>query len=807
MADSYPDFDGPGTFEFGDFLTLAVPPGLGFLLPHAHPPVQFGETSSAVIQPPPGTQSASAGTSMAAVARPPPPAVPRPETPLKPKASSKKAAKDGVASGSADAKKNIKELAVESGLSKDIAAQASSAPKGKAVLQEEDFPALDSVKHASPPKVTPALPSKLVGSTKGSQGKKSIADSPAKTGKKTSISVDKRPVAVTLDIAAATKTMAKPKAVGVSSDASKAADAAPAPASSSSTQAPKSVPSPALPTPTPSTANFSSPLTRTAPKTLRLVQTPKTELPPNIPPSAVSSIRAAAISAAARPGTPASEVISDSASVISASVSVSRTSSPPPSRIGTAALRTTTKSQQRKQRNKASKEATAAIIAESKPVEQEVEVGPILGRKKKQKKEKKEKAPSSEASRPATPAESAPKAEPSESQKGDADNDKTEHADEKAVQKGKSAKNQTWTESSAKAKDQKGKDVKNSPLKSPQPINTSIRLNESTKTMVLTPSYVHPTPEVRQDAVYDENAVGQIPSLAEILQSLIEEGELPDPDDINLFKSVQNYRTDWERSGPASLPPTVKSVVTKDDEAELNAFRPVRKEVNGHRVLLTPNGDFVLNLTEEEENRFLDLQSRVAKANGLSTAFTAPKYAPGTGFSLIKGRAVPNGMPSFFPMGPGSYPPNPVEKMHREEAIGCINQHVLPTLNLGSYKPNSSFPNTNGVNLQTLAPWIASSADAGARDGRRVKFRRESSVDGLFGGRMSSHADSENWDADNNMAGDEEAAASTIGGAPLMSIEEAETILAAAKKQHEATDKKFKQAMAKIRRQMGLHIH
>lgn len=480
--------------------------------------------------------------------------------------------------------------------------------------------------------------------------------------------------------------------------------------------------------------------------------------------------------------------------MVSASVSASRTSSPPPSKIGSAALRTTTKSQQRKQRTKANKEAAAAIIAESKPVENEVEVAPIEGRKKKQKKEKKPK-PSSSASpavsRPDTPLADSAK---SEAAKVDTAAETAGPAEEKAAQKGKGTKPEA--EMTAKSKDTKGKEPKER-SKSPQPIDTSIRLNESTKTTVLTPDYVQPNPEPRQEAVYD-GAVGEVPSLSEILQSLIEEGELPDPDEMNLFKPLPNYRAESDRLSASSLPPTVKSVVTKDDEAELNAFRPVRKDVNGHRVLLTPNGDFVLNLTEEEEDRFLELQARVAGNSGDATAFMAPKNTPGTGFSLIKGRAVPNGLPSFFPPGASSFPSDPVGKMHREEAIGCINQHVLPSLNLGSYKSNSSFPNNaNSVNLQSLAPWITGAAGApiDSKDSKRTKGNA------MFGAHPG---ESSAWDDVDDLDG-EGSPSPAIGSTPLMSVEEAESVLSQAKKQHEATDKKFKQSMAKMRRQFGLH--
>lgn len=810
VSDSYPlDFGSPA-FGHAHPTTPAVPPGLGITPALAQ--AQLGE-AGAVIRPP----STQQGT---AVVRPPPPAVPRPVTPLTPlglMATPKKSAKAEVTPATTDARKNIKELAVESGLSQDIAAQSSSTPPGKAVLQEEDFPALHSVK-ASPTKAAAAVSSKPASSAKAPPPKKATAEPSTKAAApKPPAKADKRPTPSALDIAAATKAAAPVKDAPATSDAAKTTE----PVTSASGSAPKPYAS-AVPTPTTTTASVSSPLTRAAPKTIRLVQTPKTELPPSIPPAAASSIRAAALSAGAhRPGTPASEAISDSASVISASVSASRTSSPPPTKIGSASVRVTTKSQQRKQRKEASKEATSAIIEEAKPPEKEVEIAPILGRKKKQKKEKKPK-PSNTASpatsRPATPV-AAPAAEAAPPATGTADK-ATAVGDEKLAPKDKVAKKPT-TESPAKVKDVRGRQEAKSPPRSPGPVDTSIRLNESTKTTVLTPDYVTATPEPRPEPVY-EGAVGEVPSLPEILQSLIEEGELPDPDDLSLFKASPPSRLDMDKQLPNSLPPTVKSVVSKEDEAELAAFRPVRKVVNGHRVLLTPNGDFILNLTEEEEQRFLELQARVAQSSSFPTAFSHPKYnTPVAGFSLINGRAVPNGLPSFFPAAPGSFPQDPVGKMHREEAIGCINQHVLPSLNLGSYKPNSSFPNGSPASLQALAPWLSprfarggsgreSSFDAGGGHHHHAGGIAPSTMaaDGsVFPHVHSGDSPHENWDDEDEdgMGGEGGASSPAIGSTPLMSIDEAEQVLAAAKKQHETTDKKFRQSMARLRRQFGLH--
>ncbi|RYP64195.1 hypothetical protein DL771_008886 [Monosporascus sp. 5C6A] len=721
------------------------------------------------------------------------PAIPRPVTPLVPKSATKSknpVLKDEAYPATTDAKKTIKELAARSGLSKDIASQASQAsktPKGKRVLQDEDFPALDSPKTGSTPKVTPALPSRHGHPTKAAQEKKSVGNTSSKPpAEKSASKASKRPVPGILDIEAATKNILQRSIL----EAAGAMDKSSEQGSSSAAEPSKSQVTSAVHTPTPTTASVSSPVARAVPKTLRLVQTPRAETPPaTVPPAVAASIRSAGVTSSAhRPATPVSEIVSDSASVVSASISASRTSSPPPSKIGSASVRAATKSQQRKQRKEASKEATAHL-AETKPAEQEVEIAPIVGRKKKQKKEKKSSNASAAPSRPETP-QATPK-------------DASAQASGPEQLGGNSGSNTYLSNSSAKVREDRGKDKDTqTTLKSPTQVDTSIRLNESTKTTVLTPDYVSHTPEAKQEQPADED-LGDIPNITEVLRSLIREGSLPEAEKISLFKAPQNHpqRADHNSNATAVSPPTLKRIVVKEDEEQLNAFKPVRKVVDGHSVLLTPNGDCLLNLTQEEADKFLELQDRLRADSARPTAFSAPRYAPASGFSLVKNRAVPNGTPSFFPSGPDNYPSDPVGKMHREEAINCINQHVLPSLNLSSYKtmgPNANF--TKNVNLQQLAPWIYPSHETA--DGKMFGGRSGDEYGTTPNGNVA-HIDSAYGSYDS--ATDAISPSPAIGSTPLMSVEESETVLAQAKKQHEAIDKKFRQLQAKNRRLLDIH--
>ncbi|RYC62330.1 hypothetical protein CHU98_g3879 [Xylaria longipes] len=782
VSDSYPsELQNP--LRLDSISSPSLPPGLG--LSHAHPPLLSGGKVDDKIQSP---VSQERPHSRSSAVRPLSTTTPGPATPLAAKASTRPTPVRGKEESIAinnDAKKNIKELANTSGLAQDIAAQAS---KSKAsLLQEEDFPALDSMKLASPSKLSTAASSKPSQATKTPSSKKSTIDTSNKisTESKPKKS-EKRPRPGILDIAAATN----PNSPHSTSKKAEIQDKATGHISIS-TQPSKTPVTSALPTPTPTTASVSSPLAKIAPKTLRLVQTPKTESPVTIAPAAVASIRsAAAASLAHRPVTPASEIISDTASIVSASVSASRTSSPPPSKIGSLPMRPTTKSQQRKQRKEASKEA-AAQIADTNPFEPEVEIAPILGRKKKQKKEKKPAGTSRASTRPATPSTSEAV---EEKDKSIPEKDSVSHPGGVAV--GKEAKTSQLAMEPSKANKERSKASTSSP-KSPAAIDTSIKLNESTKTTVLTPDYINHTPEVRQEQPVEQD-IGEIPQLRDVLRVLVESGAVPAIEKISLFKPPPTHRL-LDSNGSVTLPPTLKAIVTKEDEEKLNAFQPVRKVVNGHDVLLTPNGDCLLNLTPDEADLFLELQDRVRANSILPTAFSAPRYAPASGFSLVKNRAVPNGLPSFFPLGPDNYPSDPVGKMHREEAISCINQHVLPSLNLGNYKTMGAGSNfTKNVNLQQLAPWIYPPTENG-EDQRKMFTSRSTDEYGTSSAGNSTDAVYGGYDHPEN------GPSPAIGSTPLMSVEDAETVWTQAKKQHEALDKKFRQLQAKNRRLLDLH--
>lgn len=562
-----------------------------------------------------------------------------------------------------------------------------------------------------------------------------------------------------------------------------------------------------------------SPITRTAPKTLRVVPTPKTELSAMTLPVAVRST-----TSVVRPDTPGSEVISDSASIVSAGMSLSRASSPPPSRVGTAPLRTATKSQQRKARKELVKKDTESIVTTPK-AEPEVEIAPITGRKKKQRKEK-----TVTASPAGTPTESRP-GTPIASQAASAqvhEAKKTEDAKDDS-----SAYRSTAHETMSLTED-----------KPPVRVDAKAKGNESGESGNSDPNgnrltSVQPTP-------------------SSTFQQLIEAGAFPGGiDSLSFVKPITGLNDKHHHGAQPStsllakdllekdlLEPQTKSIVNEEDQASLLSGRAVRKLVDGLRVMLTPYGDCVRNLTPEEEDRFLALQERVAEEAASPAAFVSTRHEPAGGFSLIKGRAVPNGPPGYFPQAPGAYPQDPVNKIQREEAIYYINQYVLPRINLGttgfpgSWK--SAFPDGK-VNLTRadLTPGAGGMTDKIAANLHTAASEFNSTMAPYMDtaapelsypapapGELHGHSQNiasvlvnhlgGNWPegaGGQKFGGGAAAPPAATGGAggggpfgsvPLMSLEDAEGALAQARRETEKLEKSLGQVVKKNRRLLAL---
>ncbi|KAG6361736.1 hypothetical protein INS49_009964 [Diaporthe citri] len=615
------------------------PPGLGFMA-HGHPP-----RTATPLQAPPGLVGPAIAPPGGLLSN----NTPSPVVPLKP-ASASPASAAGSASASkkgaepatgAQAKKNIKALALDSGLSMEIASQASTSAKGKKpVLQDEDFPALESAKPVSrtstpapakaPSIKTPMVAKKVQAETPKSATTPAASETPTQlaSAPKVERKAERKVVPGVLNIAAATKAAA--------------AKSNPPSAVTSAVEKADESAFPALPTP--SSVSVSSPATR-VPKTLRVVSTPKAETPPSMSAGAAAPVSLRhAFSTLQRPETPGSADVSDTASILSASASASRTNSPPPgpSRVGSAAVRNTTKSQQRKARKDATKKEAAAISVQTKP-EPEVVIAPI------------DATPPVE-SRPQSPGPA-----------------------ERPVEKeGKLA---------AEEKVSTYRQAVNESMSLEEPLIPRSRRKEGNASS---------TGEVSKP-VTDR----PIPPPAAILHELASAGWISDVDALGLLKGITSTSHRSEQYTPV-VPKDglteIKSMLSDEDQQALLSGKPVHKIIDGSRVLLTPNGNCVRNLTAAEEQRYLELLAELAAKVGDPATYVHTRHEAGNGFSVVKGRAVANGTPSYFPQGPGTATADglrlpavsdPMQKMTREEALANINQSILPRLNLGTANLNT----------------------------------------------------------------------------------------------------------------------
>ncbi|RDL36508.1 RING protein [Venustampulla echinocandica] len=743
VADSTTDDFGPHILASYDAVgsrssTPSVPPG--FDTPHAHPPPPtqqeaLGKLASKIV--PTSAPFTPSRTSSF---------IPRTATPLSnvslPEGAPSENTALAISASASQAKQDVKALATDTGLSKTIVSQSTQA------LQSEDFPALDSagakLKAPATPtssKSQPVKPATTVTSknttTTTLPGNMSAPPSGPKG--------DKRPMPGILNISVPTKTVAKatiapdtPTKTSVSSSAF-----------------------PPLPPSTPSATSVQSTLSRNVPKTLRLVPvkpeaaaggsgTPSSvtsTFPPGLLPSRQPSL--ASVSRQERPGTPTSEAVSDNASITTASLS--RANSPPPNKIGSAPVRMTTKSKQKKQRREAQKEKEKefdAAVAATK-VEPEVEIAPIMGRKKKQKKERSIHSAAGGstpvASRPASPSPPIP--------------EKHKQTIEPEVELNKPA---------AKAKG-KGK--------------------ESGKAKAKTETEPQPAQPEKEEVAAPKPP--SLPMPAAVYEQLNIDSELPDPSQLAFFKNLSTPTRTPNPNFETEMPSMMhKLTITSEDRESLLAGLPVRKNKGlWYRIMLTPNGDYVRYLSPEEEERYLQLQEKVSQQTS-PTAFVSTKHHANNGFTLIGGRAVPNGPPSYFPPPKGSTAPlDPVSKLQRDEALSYINQYVLPSLSTNSQLEKAlnanaldaeMFRSTDHLNFSWGNDPHASDNSSGLPPQEGIL-----AATGLEG--MAS-----------NFAGDD--GGRPLGNVSLLSLSDAESAMQTARKESDSVEKKLLAVMKRNRR-------
>ena len=327
----------------------------------------------------------------------------------------------------------------------------------------------------------------------------------------------------------------------------------------------------------------SSPVIKTLPRTLRVVQTatPKTEAPPAIPsaptPSAVAAgklpSRKPSVASMNFPGTPSSEHVSDNMSMTSASQS--RANSPPVpgvSRVGSAPIREKTKSQQKKDRQeraKAKEEEEKARLLKGDAIAEEPAQEAIVSRKKK---EKKEKAP-----KPVKPKEVVEKSEPVT----------------------------TDTTPTVSRPVSPGPQEKEVPAKIETPMPTPIRTPSMPLQSPHEPS-PPPTPTLSPAQIVAELRAAK-PEIQKALDSLFRTSGAAS------LKSGQNI-IPKDLSNPASWKTDFNIKLTKDEVDALLKHAVPAIQYGGEegriwdRGMVTSSGAHIRALNQELERRFLDLE-------------------------------------------------------------------------------------------------------------------------------------------------------------------------------------------------------
>jgi hypothetical protein len=463
-----------------------------------------------------------------------------------------------------------------------------AASRGKENVVETSRPTPETKKATSEiakntpkPKVTPKKSQTNVESTPKKEPEKDSATTPVAVA--APISTKRQPPGK-LDIPTAARPLAE-----VDSPATSSAKA------DTQTKNVRSLPATAVNSvpPSPATAVTGSPIKRTAPpRTLRVIATPKTEVPPPLSAISVPSLpqiptvgklrsRQASIASVNQPGTPASELISDTASITS--TSFSRANSPPPvaGKVGTAPVRKKTKSQAKKDRQERKKqiEEEEAMVLDNKS-DVEVVQAPIIGRKKKAKK-------------PTIASKSIAAAFRSQPSSPKPATGEEEHSD--------------------------------------APIAASRRVSSAKISARVTPE---PEPEPEQSKDKREHTAQSI------MADLQRTGELL-ASTLEFFKPLSSSLTHASRNAQStnvSAPPDLKLHFSEADLDALAKKKPLRLDSHDgkpdSRTLITPNGKFFWGLSEELEAKALELEKHIEELKGHTRFHPRKQTVHGPGYNM-----------------------------------------------------------------------------------------------------------------------------------------------------------------------------
>lgn len=595
----------------------------------------------------------------------------------------------------------------------------------------------------------------------------------------------------------------------------------------------------------PAATSTGSPVKKpTAARTLRVVATPKAEVSspwsaaspashPQVPTVEKLRSRQASIASVNFPGTPASDLVSDTASITS--TSISRANSPPPvgGKVGSAPVRKKTKSQQKKERQERARlEEERAMAMEEHNAEPEVVQEPLMGRKKKAKKPANNPKPLAvlTKSQPQSP-------KPVEIEEVD------EHTEAPIVPPA-AKKTQTTTKTS------------------PSPSTESPSLGES---------------KVKRE-VSAQAILADLQKTGEIIASSLEFFRPPSSSLAHASRLVQP-------SGGPVAPPDLKMHLSPADVEALSKKLPVRLSGSDGKAdsntLITPHGRFFWGLARELEEKALELEQRIEEFQGTSCyrarkgksqeAQLVSQALPALATALKEAGAnfVKSTDPTMSPIEsgligtnslalppvqtPSDLPPSQAQGQQQQapaDAGTYLNQFVLPKTD--SPVPNSSrtemaavggLPGAGTANMSVNVNKIAKAARAVAEGGavgtelEGMGVMAADLVGGVFvqglealvgaGLNFSSSNQDMTLEGNGNVSLNGKgidvqnlvSAVETGGGLrdltgrgilgsgkgrrPVLSTEEAEQAMLAAKKDHEALEKKLVAVMKRNKRIAG----
>ncbi|KAF2449408.1 hypothetical protein P171DRAFT_517119 [Karstenula rhodostoma CBS 690.94] len=740
------------------------------------------------------------------------------------------------------------------------ASQKASPSKAKAYTIETpkkpvEEPVNTAQKESSPASVSPtkAIPKSKTSGKKAPTVSEVTPQRDIKVLASTSISSSKRQPPGKLNISAATK----PPENEAPSAASSTKQEVPAkPIRTVSATAPTSVPA------SPAAASTGSPIKKPiGAKTLRVVATPRTESPPQMPPHpslpqvpTVEKLRSrqASIASINQPGTPASDLISDTASFTS--TSISRASSPPlvGGKVGSAPIRKKTKSQAKKDRQERARQAEEERAMEEQTPELEVVQAPIVGRKKKARKP---------ATNPKTPAAST-KSQPEPTKTSSKEDEELEELYQANMAAKKAAADAADAAAAAAAA-----------------AAATAAAAAAIKPSAPSPR-AEPVTEPEPDTAKDKREL----TAQSILTDLQRTGKLV-ASALEFFKPLSSSLAHASKATPTSGgpvgPPDLKIHFTEADLEALTKKQPVH--LHGHdgtsdsRTLITPQGKFFWGLTQELEEKALELEKYIEELKGAARFHPKKHTAHNTGFqgqpnlpalatalkeagaklSKSTRQDMPRlDSPSAYQGGPSQrsqlppvqanedlLPPNQVQQPQTPADAGVyLNQFVLP--NTDNPSPNAprpemaavgGLPGAGTANISVNANKLAKAAKAVA-EGGAVGPELEGigaitadllggvfvqNLEALVGADLgfSSFSGTTDIGIDGsglNVQGLVSAFEAGVGagagafgggrgrgGRSVLSVEEAEQAMLAAKKDHEALEKKLSALIKRNKKMMS----